>query len=222
MSWLLSACIYGYLRFCYATSRVQWVGAEYLLRLVKMERPVIVAIWHGRLAYAPFFLRYAKRCSHKNIHCSGVISRHGDGRLIARVCRWLGMGVIDGSSNRPAGNGKGYKNRGGAVAAKAALAELKACNNIAITPDGPRGPREKMQKGVMLLAEKAQVPILPISMSVSPCRLVQSWDRFMLPLPFARVVMMVGEPLNPLDVARLESRLSHLQQCADAALHESK
>ncbi len=150
--------------------------------LFPVQFPSIVAFWHGRMFVLPFvFERYAKKVSI-------LISRHRDGEFVAKLVERLGFKTVRGST----GKGKGGE--------KAFLKMVKVLSKgevVAITPDGPKGPAEKVKKGIVRLSMKTGVPIYPISFSAKPCYRFNSWDKFMLPLPFSKCVVKVGKPMYP-------------------------
>jgi len=150
--------------------------------LSPVQFPSIVAFWHGRMFVLPFvFERYAKKVSI-------LISRHRDGEFVAKLVERLGFKTVRGST----GKGKGGE--------RAFLEMVKVISKgevVAITPDGPKGPAEKVKKGIVKLSMKTGVPIYPISFSAKPCYRFNSWDKFMLPLPFSKCVVKVGKPLYP-------------------------
>jgi lysophospholipid acyltransferase (LPLAT)-like uncharacterized protein len=77
------------------------------------------------------------------------------------------------------------------------LAKAREGFDLAITPDGPRGPAESVQRGIFFLSEKSRSPIVPIGVAAHPARRLSSWDRFVVPLPFSRVSVVFGEPIDP-------------------------
>lgn len=150
--------------------------------LSPVQFPSIVAFWHGRMFVLPFvFERYAKKVSI-------LISRHRDGEFVAKLVERLGFKTVRGST------GKG---KGGERAFLEMVKILSKGEVVAITPDGPKGPAEKVKKGIVRLSMKTGVPIYPISFSAKPCYRFNSWDKFMLPLPFSKCVVKVGKPLYP-------------------------
>ncbi|MEK7369100.1 MAG: lysophospholipid acyltransferase family protein, partial [Planctomycetota bacterium] len=104
---------------------------------------------------------------------------------IARVIKNMGFGVVRGSSTR-----------GGAGAMINMVKEAENGRFLAVTPDGPRGPREAAQSGIIFLAKKTGLPILPIGLGYSNCWRLPSWDGFRIPKPFSRVVLAFGEPIR--------------------------
>ena len=132
--------------------------------------PCIFAIWHGHLLP----LTYAFRNRSKHV----IISRSKDGEIIAQFASKLGYKPIRGSSSR-----------GGAIAALEALTLLKDdAAGVVITVDGPKGPAHVVKDGIALLAKKTQVTVVcAVIDSYSRCKILKSWDSFLIPLPFARI-----------------------------------
>ena len=191
----------------FATTRWRIQGRENAEALMREGQPFICAFWHGRLMLAPYGWP-------KGTPIHVMISRHRDGENIARATRHLGVVPILGSGTR-----------GGVAAGRASLRLLKEGKYIGITPDGPRGPRMRVQPGIIALARLSGAPIMPISFAVSRRKVANSWDRFVIALPFGRGVYLWGAPLYvpsdadkaALEEARLtlEERLNALTAQAD-------
>jgi len=146
--------------------------------------PSIVAFWHGRMFLLPFALqKYADRVAI-------LISRHRDGELVANLVERLGFKTVRGSTGR----GKGGT---GAFLKMAELLEKGYA--VAITPDGPRGPREKVKPGAVKLSKLTGVPIYPLTFGCKREFRLNSWDRFALPKPFSKCRVILGNPLKPKD-----------------------
>ncbi len=206
-----------YVRLVDVTTRWDWRGFEAADRLAAARRGCIVCFWHGRLLMMPQCRRGLFRqlpVPPPRVSYAAMISAHRDGQLIARCLARLGVDTIVGSSSR-----------GGLHAMLDSLARLADGSILVIAPDGPRGPRMRAAAGPIHIARRAGVPILPAAVSVSRRRLLSSWDRFQLPLPFGRGVFLLGEPLNirsevdpqAVEAARLEleRRLNLLTAEAD-------
>ena len=203
LAWLFAR----YTGLVYATSRWQTLGREEADALLGAGRPFIAAFWHGRLMMAPQGWR-----AEPTMHV--VVSRHRDGESIARAVRHLGVATIRGS-----------RTRGGAAALRASLRLLRDGGYLGITPDGPRGPRMRVQPGVIALARLSGVPIVPATYAVSRRRVAGSWDRFVIALPFSRGIYLWGQPIHvaadadedAMERARLllEERLNALTADAD-------
>lgn len=142
------------------------------------DHPVLITFWHNRiLAITLCFLR-RYHASRKGVVVLTSPSR--DGRLLAAVTRGFGMDAVFGSNNkRPA------------QAVHSAADTLASGRDIAITPDGPRGPRYHLQPGVVFLSQKTGAPILPVHASFSRCFRLKSWDGFCVPLPFSTISVRI-------------------------------
>ena len=178
LGWLLGL----YLRLSLRTTRWTLVGAEHVGPCF-VDRPAVVAFWHERLPLMPQLWVMARRAgAPMGLHV--LVSRHRDGRLIGRLMRGFGVGLVHGSSSR-----------GGPAGLRACVARLRAGDHVVITPDGPRGPARVAADGVAQLAALAGVPVLPASAQVVRRITLHSWDRMVVPLPFGRG----GDRVRPAD-----------------------
>jgi lysophospholipid acyltransferase (LPLAT)-like uncharacterized protein len=204
---LLCWVIHLYIRFVYATNRWLVEGGEVPRRLREGGNGFVLAFWHGRLMMIPMaWQRLAP------MHM--LISAHRDGRIIADAVTYFGVNSIAGSSRR-----------GGTAALRTMLRRLEAGDCIGITPDGPRGPAMWASTGIVNVARIGRVPIVPIVFATSRRRVLGSWDRFHLALPFGRGVFLWGEPIEiapdldqaGIECARLlvESRMNDMATEAD-------
>jgi lysophospholipid acyltransferase (LPLAT)-like uncharacterized protein len=147
-----------------------------------------------------------------------LISKHPDGELIAQVCRCLGVGVIRGSSSR-GGHWTVAEARGGTQALMELIDSARDCQHLAITPDGPRGPRRELQPGMIVVAAQTGLAIVPIGVGFCRAWRATSWDRFAIPVPFSTMVGVVGEAISvPPLLSRADIR--HWQQHVQARLTE--
>lgn len=166
--WVLNAIL--------ATCRFRTEHRDRFDRFEEAGEPVLYAIWHGRLLPLTYFHR------HRGI--AALISRSRDGEYIARIVQGWGYEPIRGSTSR-----------GGGQALREIVRRVRdRRQRIAITPDGPRGPRQKLQPGVITASRLSGVAILPISAGASRAWWVGGWDRFCIPKPFAVVRVAYGEP----------------------------
>jgi len=182
--------IHCYIRFVYLTNRWRIEGADRPRRLRTNGQAFIGAFWHGRMMLIPMAWRQMAP-----MHM--LISAHRDGQLIAGAMTYFGIDSIAGSTRR-----------GGSSALRAMLKRLADGDCVAITPDGPRGPAMKASLGIVNLARLAGVPIQPVTYATSRRRLLETWDRYHLALPFGRGVILWGEPIKiapDLDAAGLEN-----------------
>lgn len=203
----LCAVLAGYIRFVHATSRWHIEGGEIPARLWDEGQPFILAFWHGRLLMMPY-------CWRQGTAIRMLISQHPDGRFIAHTIRHFGLDTVSGSSSR-----------GGTAAMRVILKSLQANTCVGFTPDGPRGPRMRASIGIVQAARLAGVPILPCTFATSRRRVLGSWDRFILALPFSRGVFIWDQPITvareaseeEIEAARLqvEGRLNAITAAAD-------
>jgi lysophospholipid acyltransferase (LPLAT)-like uncharacterized protein len=177
---LIAGLVGLYLRFALGTTRWRLHGGEHVAPHIAGE-PVIIAFWHERQAMMPMLWVLARRGGARS-RAHTLSSRHRDGRLIAGAMRWFHLDVVYGSSSH-----------GGAAGLRALAALLAAGDHVAITPDGPRGPWREAAPGVAQLAGLAGVRVLPCAAQSSRRTVLRTWDRFIVPLPFARGVI-VCEP----------------------------
>jgi lysophospholipid acyltransferase (LPLAT)-like uncharacterized protein len=146
-------------------------------------RPVtanyIGALWHNRLLIFPLVLRrfFPQR------HGAALISASRDGDLLTDGIQRFGYEVVRGSSSRL-----------GASAILQLGEVLASHGDVVITPDGPRGPAYELGPGIIFLAQKTGAPVLPVNLEYSSCWRIKSWDRFIVPRPFAKVRVIIGAP----------------------------
>ena len=124
--------------------------------------------------------------SYRGRRISVMVSQSRDGELIARAVGHLGIDTARGSSSR-----------GGAQGMRELLRQAKKGSDIAFTPDGPRGPRGEVQPGVLMAAQSTGWPIIPVAYADTRYKQLRSWDGMRVPLPFAAVHFVYGEPLPP-------------------------
>jgi lysophospholipid acyltransferase (LPLAT)-like uncharacterized protein len=167
-----------WIRLVHVTSRWQVMNDDAPNQLWDDGKPFIVAFWHNRLMMLSYIWR-------KGLPMNMLISQHRDGELIANTIAHLGINSVRGSSSRD-----------GAQALRTLVKALKNGESIGITPDGPRGPRMRASDGVVSIARLAGVPILPATVATSRRRVLGSWDRFLIALPFSRGVYIWGEPVH--------------------------
>ena len=190
LAWVASL----YLRLVFWTVRWEVVAPAATQQLIAEHGPLITCFWHGRL-----MMMRAGLPHRRPIHA--LISGHRDGMLISRALRSLGVHTVESARRRK-----------GQSALRAMLRLLEEGNPIAITPDGPRGPRMRAKAGAIKLAQLSGVPLVPGSGSVKRRILLGTWDRFCLALPFSRGIILAGEPIGvPRDATEAElERLRHL------------
>lgn len=156
-----------------ATWRYRTIGAETLQRLRAEHTAILFTLWHGQML--PLLWH------HRNQGVAVLVSEHKDGELIARILGFMGYALIRGSTSRGAGR-----------ALLGVVRTLRGGSDVAITPDGPRGPRHKFAPGAVIAANRADAPILPTVAHVDRFWKLSSWDGFIIPKPFARITVAYG------------------------------
>jgi lysophospholipid acyltransferase (LPLAT)-like uncharacterized protein len=193
------------IRVICATLRFKVDDASGIVSKPDSPEPVIFAFWHNRMFLMPWACR--KLFPNRKVIC--LASASHDGEMIARVLGRFRLGTVRGSSSRR-----------GQEALRELTENLKEGFDVAITPDGPRGPCYIAQIGVVGLAAISGCPLIPLSF-VAPWKIhLKSWDRFTIPLPFSVCILRFGKPMYipassneaALEKARcdLEQRLNEL------------
>jgi len=173
-----------YLAFTLRTTRWTLEGMDHLAPHVA-GAPMIVGFWHEFLPVMPGLLLLGRRLpGYRATAVHALVSQHRDGRLIGEILRQFEVIPVHGSTTR-----------GGASGLRELVKLLRRGSMIAITPDGPRGPRRKAAEGIATLAALAGVPIIPCAAWTSFRIKLGSWDRMSVPLPFGRGVMICGTPI---------------------------
>ena len=194
------------LRGLFLTLRPVYVHQHSDPRLRNLREPVLVALWHGRLLY--FISLY------RSLPFIVLVSRSRDGEFISRILRVFGGYTTRGSSSR-----------GGARALLQVVKHVRQGATAVFTPDGPCGPRYQVQPGIVAVAKKTGAPIMPVTYNAAWKKVLNSWDRFLVPLPFSRIVVVYGKPIYvPADASadtlhakrqEVEASLRHITTIAD-------
>jgi lysophospholipid acyltransferase (LPLAT)-like uncharacterized protein len=204
--WLGPWFAYWTIRLLGLTMRLEEVNPEIPRSFREKGVPAIGAFWHGRLLMMPLI--------HKGKRLSFLVSPHRDGQVVGKALVRFGFDPILGSTHR---------NRFSSF--KKLIKAQENGSDIGIAPDGPRGPRHRVQIGVIELARLTGRPVLPFTFSASKRKILRTWDHFLLPYPFSRGVFICGEPIYVdlngdrahLEEKRLllERRLNELTERAD-------
>ena len=175
---IVSFLVYWFVRLLTLTLRVQIIGGERVRALQETGHGMILVTWHGRTMLP--ISRFRKR------GYWAIISTSRDGEYQNQIFKRFGWQTVRGSTSA----------RGAVQAALTVTKQLKNGATLAFTPDGPRGPSHVVQPGAIFLAQKSGSPIIPAGISAYPRKLSsRSWDRYMIPRPFARVVWIYGDPI---------------------------
>ncbi len=197
----------AYLSFVKWTTRLRVIAEEHPQALRRKGQRFILAFWHNRQV---FFTT-----THRGQGFSVLVSLSRDGGIIAKIMELSRIPAVRGSTSR-----------GGDAALRSMISVLERGSDLAISPDGPKGPVYEIKPGVLFLAQKLGIPVVPITNALS-CKLIlkRSWDKFQVPLPFGRAVVSYGEPIwvKPEDdliakAAQIKRSLDNISREAEAEL----
>lgn len=182
-----------YLVAVYRTTRWTLLGEEHVRAALRPDTAArnrtgtIAAFWHENLPMMPALLLAARRAVPELAPMGAhvLVSRHRDGRFIGAIMRRYRVGLVHASTSR-----------GGAAGLRTMLRLLEAGEMVVMTPDGPRGPRRVAAPGVAQLAALSGMAVLPCAARSTRQRVLGSWDRMRLPLPFGRGVLVCGAPMT--------------------------
>jgi lysophospholipid acyltransferase (LPLAT)-like uncharacterized protein len=193
---ILSSLAHLYLSFTGATTRIN-------ARFMPETNGFIHAAWHSHLALMLYTLR--------GQGISALVSRSADGEYAARVTRKFGFNTVRGSSSR-----------GGAQSVMELVDRGRQGLPLAITPDGPRGPRRKAQHGIIYLAQKTGLAIMPVGVGLSSRIVLNSWDNFELPLPFGKAEIVYGKPIKVSEGDQLEAKAKELEDSLNSLCDQAR
>lgn len=221
----MTSLLAAYLRWTYSTLRWtregQTVAEQVWADSLRERHGAILCFWHSRVPIAP--TSWPQGPDKPEIRA--LISQSTDGEFIARVMDKIGFPAVRGSSAKKTDLAK---NKGGEQALRDMVKWVRGGNAMAVTPDGPRGPAEHLEKGVVTLARMTRAPVLFVGIAMRPCIRLKSWDRTILPLPFARAAMVWEAPDRVLSTddadaiaSRWAARLSAVSRRAEAIVGET-
>ena len=184
----LGRLLAAYLRFALNTIRWRREGQGPVEALWRERPGMLLCFWHARLFLAPACWPLDRAPPVR-----GVISLSPDGEFLVKAVARLGIPAIRGSSGKRSDPAKA---KGGAAAFREILKWVNGGGTTAITPDGPRGPREQMAEGTPMLAAVSGAPVLLLGLACRPCLRLKTWDRMVIPLPFGRGAILWEEPFT--------------------------
>ena len=167
-----------YIKFVSFTNSWSFINKKYVENLWKKNEAFILCFWHGRLLMMPLSWNKEKKI---NV----LISTHSDGQLLSKTVKHFNIETITGSSSK-----------GGSEAIRNIVKSLKSGISIGMTPDGPRGPRMKVNSAIIKIASLTGHKIVPLSYSVKKKIFLNSWDKFLVALPFGKGCFVWGKPIK--------------------------
>ncbi|MFK7974259.1 MAG: lysophospholipid acyltransferase family protein [Rickettsiaceae bacterium] len=206
--WMIVHAIFVYLKFVYITSTWHFIWSDKNLKInMNNLDGVLIALWHNRLAFGMHIFE-----NYDNVYA--LASSHTDGKLITEIIKAMNYQVIEGSSNR---------NPTGAV--RSIIHVIQNKGKVVITPDGPRGPVYKINSNITKIAYKYNKSLIPISCASTRYLKLKSWDHMIIPKPFGKIVVTIGEVMTlsgneSQDSASLEKRLMSLSTQSEQKCQE--
>jgi lysophospholipid acyltransferase (LPLAT)-like uncharacterized protein len=187
-----------------AVNFVKILGSSlrYHLRNPKPQESVIYCFWHRDIIPLMYL--------HRRQNIVLLISSSKDGELVSGPAELLGYKTARGSSRR------------GGSAASRKLIKLSKNHNLAITPDGPKGPNKKIKDGIITLSYLTKLPIIPIAVDVKKERIFNSWDKFRLPHLFSKINVSYGDPIFVQNKDEIQEKLTEVQAAMDKLEEENK
>ena len=174
---LLAFIAFIYIVFVKITSNIKYENIDSPTKYWQNKKPFILAFWHGQLMTFSYTWKINKKL---NI----LASSHSDGRFGASIARYFKLNNIPISSD------------GNNLSLRPIFKILNSNNYIAITPDGPRGPKEKVSEGIIKIAKISKVPIIPVGFGSSKNFCLKSWDSFLITLPFSKCRIVWGDSIT--------------------------
>lgn len=165
-----------FIRLLFSTVSIREIPDNYSKKLKRQGKNVIYAFWHSFMLVPGYAAR--------NLGIKVLISRHTDGEYVTHISRQLGFDAVRGSTTR-----------GGVDALLKMTRDTDKGASFIITPDGPKGPRFIVQPGIIFLGQKTGLPIIPVSLGLTNYWELPSWDRFRLPKPFSKALVIYGDPI---------------------------
>ncbi|MDE5592132.1 MAG: lysophospholipid acyltransferase family protein, partial [Helicobacter sp.] len=174
--------------------RFEYQISSQTLDFMRSKKPFIVAFWHGELLVQPIMFNYISPKQKVYV----LISKHFDGEIISRTMEFFKIFSLRGSSSK-----------GGIKALLMALKKLQQGNLVAITPDGPRGPKHSIADGIILLSQKSNTPIIVSRIHYHNAWMLRTWDSFRIPKPFSKITFIIKDPFLVNDLS-LESAKNYI------------
>ena len=194
---ILSLLAWLYIQLVGATSRVNITGDD------KHPGAAVYALWHRQEVLFIYLHRGQKVC--------GLVSKSKDGEYMARILERFGFTFVRGSTTS-----------GGLMALRGRIKAAREGYSVAITPDGPRGPIFKVQPGIVYLAQKAGIPIIPVACALSRKKILRSWDKYQFPLPFGRIEAVYGRPLSVTETDDVAAKSAELEKTLNALTEQAE
>lgn len=192
---IICSLLSAYMYLVYFTSKKVFIGDQKMIEVTRAGNPLILSFWHNRLMMIPFLANKALRevkNERPKFRFMTLASKHGDGRFVGRVMEKFNFVSVLGSSQ----DGRKKKSRGIDVKSLRQIFNgFKNDNSLGMTPDGPRGPNQKINGEIINIARISGAVIFPTSYSCSRYKELKTWDKFKIPLPFSKLCFYCDDPI---------------------------
>ncbi|MCK8824274.1 lysophospholipid acyltransferase family protein [Fuchsiella alkaliacetigena] len=207
--WILSVICFVFVLIAnWSVKDLVVVGEERIERLTAEQQGLIFALWHGKMLLPMYYLRQ------RGYYTLASLSKAGE--CISWVLNKLGWQIMRGS------NLKGSKTKGSVRSLIRLIKVLRRGETVAITPDGPRGPRHQLSPGVLYLAQKSEAVVVPIGVAMAKKKEVGTWDRFNIPYPFTKGAIYFAPAIEvPTELSKAE-REAKKEEVEEAILAADK
>ncbi len=200
---LVPYLVYSFVSFIGWTTRLTVVRGDIPEKIHKSGERFIYAFWHQRQVFFTW--------SHRDAEAAVLVSKSKDGEMIASTMRLSRIDAVRGSSSR-----------GGAAAAREMVDILKSGRDVGITPDGPKGPAREVKEGAVRVAQLSGAPIVPLANALSNVvEIKKAWDRFQVPMPFGKAVVVYHEPIRVGPDDDLTAKAAELKAALDRVTDEA-
>ena len=208
VGWFVAA----YMTFVKYTTRWEVERADHVQPIIDGGKGFIALVWHSRFMMLTSAWKKAYQLPYV------LISRSRDGAIVAHTAHFLGLKTIRGSAKKTAKADMTAKAKGGAKAGLDIVTALENDGCIVITPDGPRGPRQRLGDGPIRLARLTGAPLMPCTFAVRNRKQFKSWDKLVLPLPFGKGKIIWGTPVTvPPDAD--ERKIEHIRERIESEMN---
>jgi len=202
----------SYMTLVKYTTRWEVERADHVQDIIDGGKGVIALVWHSR------FMMLTSAWKKKYQLPYVLISRSRDGAIVAHASHFLGLKTIRGSAKKAAKGNATAKAKGGAKAGLDIVTALEKDGCIVVTPDGPRGPRQRLGDGPIRLARLTGAPLMPCTFAIRNRKQFDSWDKFVLPLPFGKGKIVWGTPVTvPADAD--ERKIEHIRERIESEMN---
>jgi lysophospholipid acyltransferase (LPLAT)-like uncharacterized protein len=207
---IIASLVVFYMKFVYFSCKKTLIGQKEFEQEALKQKPIIVCFWHNRLMMVPIFASLACKNVQKiypQFCLMTLASKHGDGRIVGRVMEKFNFKSVLGSTQNKRNRARGIDIK----TMREIFTELKKGNALGITPDGPRGPNQKINSQILEMAKISNATLFAISYSTSNFIELNSWDKFKFALPFGKISFYC-QKVEVATNEELEEKLNFVQE----------